>query len=163
MLCYFLRHGLALDREDWQDDDSKRPLTPEGVEKMKRQAKTISALKLGLDVIVTSPLVRAQQTAEIVAKALKMRDRLIENPVLGLDFDLEHLSTILEGHAGAKAIMFVGHDPSLSTTIGQLIGGAGVEMRKGSLACVDMLAGATPKGQLIFLLPPKVLAARIRP
>jgi phosphohistidine phosphatase len=163
MRCYFLRHGLALDREDWQDDDAKRPLTPEGVEKMEREAKTIAALKLDLDVIVTSPFVRAQQTAEIVAKALKMRDRLIEKPILGLDFDLEHLAKLLEGHAGAKAIMFVGHDPSMSTTIGQLIGSASVEMRKGSLACVDMLAGDSPKGQLIFLLPPKVLAARIRP
>jgi phosphohistidine phosphatase len=162
MRCYFLRHGLAVDREDWQDDDSQRPLTRDGVEKMKREAKTIGALELGLDVILTSPLVRAQQTAEIVAKELKMRDRLVEDAALGLDFDLKSLAKVLEGRAAANAIMFVGHDPSMSTTIGQLIGSASVEMKKGSLACVDLLADTKPKGQLIFLLPPKVLAAKIR-
>jgi phosphohistidine phosphatase len=160
MRCYFLRHGLAADPEDSHHDDFKRPLTREGVEKMEREAKTIGDLELGLDVIVTSPLVRAQQTAEIVAKELKMRDRLVEDADLGLDFDLKHLAGVLEKHAGANAIMFVGHDPSMSTTIGQLIGSARVEMKKGSLACVDMLEGPTPKGQLVFLLPPKVLAAK---
>jgi phosphohistidine phosphatase len=162
MRCYFLRHGLALDREDWHDDDSKRPLTRDGVRTMKREAKTIAALELGLNVILTSPLVRAKQTAEIVTKKLKMRDRLIEDAALGLDFDLNRLAEVLERHAEAKAIMFVGHDPSMSTTIGQLIGSASVEMRKGSLACVDVLAGVKPTGQLIFLLPPAVLAAKIR-
>ncbi len=160
MRCYFLRHGLARDSGDWHDDDFKRPLTREGVEKMEREAQTIAGLELGLDAIVTSPFVRAQQTAEIVAKKLKMRDRLVEDADLGLDFDLKHLAAVLKKHAGANAILFVGHEPSMSATIGQLIGSARVEMKKGSLAGVEMLEGFTPKGELVFLLPPKVLAAK---
>ncbi|HMD02341.1 MAG TPA: phosphohistidine phosphatase SixA [Candidatus Baltobacteraceae bacterium] len=158
MRCYFLRHGLAGDREDWQGDDSERPLTAEGIEKMGREAKTIAALKLQLDAIVTSPLTRARQTAEIVAKELKLRDRLVEDDNLGLAFDLEHLTNVLEKHAGANSIMLVGHDPSMSETIGQLIGNARVEMKKGSLACVEIATPSSRNGVLTFLLPPKVLA-----
>jgi phosphohistidine phosphatase len=159
MRCYFLRHGLAGDREAWHDDDSLRPLTREGIKKMKREAKTIAQLDLKLDAIISSPLVRARQTAEIVAKKLKMRDRLTEEVNLGLSFDLEHLAEIVGLHAGANAIMLVGHDPSMSAAIGQLIGSASVEMKKGSLAGVEILEGSPLRGQLIFLLPPAVLAA----
>jgi len=162
MRCYFLRHGLAGDREDWHDDDSLRPLTREGIKKMEREARTIAQLDLKLDAIVSSPLVRARQTAEIVAKKLKIRDRLTEDANLGLDFDLEHLAEVVGVHAGAGAIMLVGHDPSMSTTIGKLIGSASLEMKKGSLACVEILEGSPLGGQLIFLLPPTVLAARVR-
>jgi len=162
MRCYFLRHGLAGDREDWHDDDSLRPLTREGVEKMKREARTIGQLDLKLDAIVSSPLVRARQTADIVAKKLKMRDRLTEDANLGLDFDPERLAEVVGVHAGAGAIMLVGHDPGMSTTIGQLIGSASLEMKKGSLAGVEILEGSPLSGQLILLLPPTVLAARVR-
>lgn len=160
MRCYFLRHGPAGDSEDWHGDDFERPLTDEGVERMQREASSIAELGLDPDVIVTSPLIRARQTAEIVAEELEMRDRLVEDAHLGLDFDLKRLTRILEKHAGAHAVMLVGHDPSMSRTIGQLIGGARVELKKGSLACVRVEASSV-KGELVFLLPPKVLAANL--
>lgn len=162
MRCYFLRHGIAVDPEDWGGDDSSRPLTGEGIQKMERAARTIAGLELQLDAIVTSPLVRARQTAEIVAKELNVRDRLVESASLGLDFDPEHLASVLKEHSGANAIMFVGHEPSMSHTIGHLIGDARVEMKKGSLACVDLLDASSLNGELLFLLPPKVLAAKAR-
>ena len=162
MRCYFLRHGIAVDAGDWRGVDFDRPLTREGIERIEREARTIAALDLGLEAIVTSPLVRARQTAEIVAKELEARDRLIESAYLGLDFDLDRFANVLAEHPGANAILFVGHEPGLSRTIGHLVGGARVEMKKGSLACVGLPAASSLDGELFFLLPPKVLAARAR-
>ena len=129
---------------------------------MEREAKNIADLDLGLEIIVTSPLVRAKQTAEIVAKQLKLRDRLVEDADVGLDFDLYRLENVLGKHPSANAIMLVGHDPSMSRTIGQLIGGGKVEMKKGSLACVDVPGRSALKGELAWLLPPKVLAGKVK-
>ncbi len=158
MRCYFLRHGLAGDPGRWQGPDAERPLTDEGRERMAREAKTIDELGLGLDAIVTSPLVRAKQTAQIVAERLKMNDRLIEDARVGLDFDASHLTSILADHSSASAIMLVGHDPSMSETIGALIGGGRVELKKGALACLDVPDPSAPHASLVWLAPPKLLA-----
>jgi phosphohistidine phosphatase len=155
---YFLRHGLARDREDWAGDDALRPLTPEGIKKMEREAKTIAKLALQLDAIVTSPLVRAKQTARIVADELDLRDVLVEDEKLGLDFDLGGLRTVIEKHRAAEALMLVGHEPSMSRTIGQ-IGGGRVELKKGALACVDIEPNSM-RGELLSLVPPKLLAMK---
>jgi phosphohistidine phosphatase len=158
MRCYFLRHGLAGDREAWTGDDARRPLTPEGRDRMKREAEAIDDLGLGLDLIVTSPLARAKQTAQIVADRLKMDDRLVEDERLGIDLDPERLRAVLEAHAGVAAIMVVGHEPSMSETIGTLIGDGRIELKKGGLACVE-LDGSFRSGTLAFLIPPKILAS----
>jgi phosphohistidine phosphatase len=158
MRCYFLRHGLAGDRETWTGDDAQRPLTPEGRERMKREAEAIADLGLGLDLIVTSPLIRAKQTAQIVVDRLKMGDRFLEDERLGIDLDADRLREILEAHADASAIMVVGHEPSMSETIGTLIGDGRLELKKGGLAGVELQDGAMSRGILVLLIPPKVLA-----
>jgi phosphohistidine phosphatase len=156
MELYFLRHGQAEDAASWNGNDFDRPLTDDGRERMARQAKTMKQLVRNVDAIVTSPLVRAQQTATIVADALKMRDRLVEDARLALNFDAEQLTEILRSHDGATALILVGHEPSMSATIGRLIGEASVQMKKGSLARVD-LPDSMQRGELVWLLPPKVL------
>ena len=88
MRLYFLRHGQA-DRSQWSGNDFDRPLTKQGKQMMAQTADTIAALDLGLDLILTSPLVRAQQTAEIVAKNLRLEDRLAVESRLGPGFDAE--------------------------------------------------------------------------
>jgi len=158
MKLYFLRHGQAGDREDWAGDDFYRPLTTDGVKRMEREAETIEELDLELEIIITSPLVRAKQTAEIVAKKLKMKDRIVEDHDLGLDFTFERLRDILAGHRDKKAIMLVGHEPSMSRTIGQLVGGARIDFKKGALACVDLNDASAPAGELAWLIPPRVLS-----
>jgi len=157
MKTYFLRHGLAGDRADWHGDDFYRPLTDEGVKKMKREAKTIRKLDLKLDAIITSPLVRAAQTAEIVAKQLRLGEVLIQDDNLGLDFDSGRLRQVLEKHRAAEALMLVGHEPSMSRTIGQIVGGARIALKKGALVCVEMDPGSL-RGELLWLLSPKILA-----
>jgi phosphohistidine phosphatase len=158
MRCYFLRHGPAGDPGDFQGADFDRPLTGEGQDRMAREAKTIAELSLDLDLILTSPLVRAKQTAAIVASGLKLRNAPLEDERLGLGFDAKALASILREHADANAIMLVGHEPSMSQTIGQLVGGARIDLKKGGLACVNLPSAASSEGQLAWLIPPKVLA-----
>jgi phosphohistidine phosphatase len=158
MRLYFLRHGQAGDREDWLGDDFYRPLTTDGVKRMEREARTIAELDLGLDLIATSPLTRAKQTAEIVAKELGLQDRLVEDEDLGLDFSYERLRSVIARHRDAGALMLVGHEPSMSRTIGRLVGGAKIDLKKGALACVELVEGSATAGELLWLVPPKILA-----
>lgn len=157
MRCYFLRHGAARDAATWQGDDFDRPLTAEGQERIAREAKALAKLQLDIDAIITSPLVRAKQTAALVAETLKLRKRLIEDDRLGVDFDLSRLASVLAEHANADAVMLVGHEPSMSQTIGQLVGGARIDFKKGGLACVELPDASSSQGQLAWLVPPKVL------
>jgi phosphohistidine phosphatase len=155
---YFLRHGEAGNREDWRGDDNLRPLTKDGIKKMQREAETIAKLDLDLDLILTSPLVRAKQTAEIVATELDLEDRLIEDDDLGLDFNFERLRAIIASRRDAQAIMLVGHEPSMSQTLGQLVGVGKIELKKGALAGVKLVSSSSASGELICLVPAKVLA-----
>ncbi len=155
MKLYFLRHGRA-DRSQWRGgDDFDRPLTKDGKNRIARTADVIADLNLGLDIIVTSPLVRAFQTAEIVAKNLGMTERLVTDERLGPGFHIENLSDILLEQPQAASILLVGHEPDFSTMISDLIGGGRVVCKKGSLARVDLNSSAVLSGQLVWLMPPK--------
>lgn len=156
MKCYFLRHGLAGDPERWQGDDFERPLTVAGERRMAREAKMLATLALDLDVIVTSPLVRAKQTAAIVAQELDVR--VAEDARLGTSFNVRALGEILHERAQAAAIMLVGHEPSMSATIGSVVGGASLDLKKGGLACVNFDDPDRPVGALLCLVPPRILA-----
>lgn len=155
MRCYFLRHGIAAERDEWQGSDFDRPLTERGRERMAREAKTMARLGIEPDAILTSPLVRAKETATIVAKALKLQDRLAEEERLGLSFDAGRFESIIRDHHDAQELMLVGHEPSFSQTVGKLIGGARIDFKKGALARVDLAMGS--QGALVWLLPPKAL------
>lgn len=158
MRCFFLRHGLAAEPQDWQGSDFDRPLTETGRKRMAREGETIARLGLDLDVIVTSPLVRARETATILAKALKLQDRVIEDDRLGPGFDLARLQSVLHDHPKASAILLVGHEPGMSETVGRLTGGSAIDFKKGALARVDMAGDPAPRGTLVWLVPPKLLA-----
>ena len=157
MKLYLLRHGLAADREEWSGDDVDRPLTGEGRARMAREAATLARLGLGLDLILTSPLVRAYQTAESVALRLGMMDKLITDERLAPGFGADQLAPLVREHSNAAALMLVGHEPDFSELIGALIGGGRVECKKGSLACVNLPDPLRLTGELIWLLPPKIL------
>jgi phosphohistidine phosphatase len=157
MILYFLRHGLAGDRADWLENDSQRPLTKEGKEKMAREAETIAGLGLNLDLIVTSPLTRALQTAQIVAQRLDIENKLAQDERISPGFDLQKLSEILTGHPGVETLMVVGHEPDFSETISDLIGGGRVVCKKGGLARVDVISQTPLMGELAWLMTPKLL------
>lgn len=159
MKVYFLRHGIAVEPDEWRGRDFDRPLTRAGIERMEREARAIEGLSLGLDVIVTSPLLRAKQTAEIVAARLKLRDGVVEDERLAGGFDVDRCRALLADHADADAVMLVGHEPNFSITVGGLIGDASVEVKKGAIAGVEFAGSASRRGMLIALIPPKLLAA----
>lgn len=156
MKLYFLRHGIA-DWPNWDRADAERPLTDEGIEKMKAEAKAIKQLDLELDVVLSSPFVRARQTAEAAASRLGLD--VIEEPALAPGFSAEHLRAVLGRYLTAQSVMLVGHEPDFSKTISHLIGGGRVAIKKGGLARVDLQSIDPPSGELIWLLTPKTLNA----
>jgi phosphohistidine phosphatase SixA len=70
---YLIRHGVAAERSEEYPDDSKRPLTSGGISRLRKEAKALDALGIGFDHIITSPLVRTRQTAEVFAETLKSK------------------------------------------------------------------------------------------
>jgi phosphohistidine phosphatase len=159
MRVYFLRHGKA-DRSQWHGDDDARPLTAEGEEAMRREAKALRAMDLALDLIVTSPLARARQTAELVADELGLRGRLVEDERLAHGFDARRLEQVLAAHGPAESVMVVGHEPDFSAAVAELIGGGDIVLKKGGLARVDVTVPVAGGGELVWLLTPPLLGSR---
>ena len=155
MKIYFLRHGDAGDPEKWHGDDAQRPLSTEGRDRTAREARVLADLRFKVEVILTSPLLRARQTAMIVAEALKMR---VDDDERIVDIDESKLKEILKDHRDADAIMLVGHEPSMSETISRVIGGGAIDLKKGGLACFETSNSDASRGRLLWLVPPKLLS-----
>ena len=154
---YLLRHGKAVARGVWRDDDGLRPLTAEGEAAMKREAAALKGLGVAPDLIVTSPLVRARRTAQIVAEALAPAHGLVEDARVAHAFDARVLAQVAADHPEAAQLMVVGHEPDLSAAVSQLIGGGDVVLKKGGLARVDLPDGTATRGELAWLATPALL------
>ena len=153
MRLYFLRHGIA-DWPDWDPArDHERPLTKDGVRKMKEQAGALADLGVKFDAILSSPYTRAYQTADIVAGKLGLEVRT--EPLLAPGFNPDKLAEIARSFADDQALLLVGHEPNFSMVIAELIGGGRVQLKKGALARVDV--NRELQGELIWLLQPKLL------
>jgi len=149
MELYFLRHGEA----DWPNcnkSDDERPLTKRGKKEMREVAKFLDRLKARPDLIVTSPLPRAAQTAEIAADYLKAKLRRDE--LLAPGFGMTNLRTVLKRHR-AKVLMLVGHEPDFTNIISGLTC-ASLKLSKAGVALLDIDPEAE-KGKLLWLFPPK--------
>jgi phosphohistidine phosphatase len=155
MELYFLRHGVAADVAPAGLGDAGRPLTKEGIAKMQAGARGMRRLGLRLDALLSSPLVRAHETAAIVARELGLELRLAEELAPGCD--MAQLFTLLGEYRAAEQVMLVGHEPDFSTLIGALTGGSQVLMKKGGLARVDIERLEQSAGTLTWLLPPRAL------
>jgi phosphohistidine phosphatase len=149
MQLYFLRHGEA-DWPGWTKPDDERPLTDFGKKEVRQVAKFLNRLKVKPDVIVSSPLPRALQTAEAAAEQLKTK--LGQDEALEPGFGISELSTVLKRHP-SKVLMLVGHEPDFSSVISALTGGF-IKMSKAGVALVD-IDPETKKGRLLWLFPPK--------
>ena len=155
MELYFLRHGIAADAGPEGSGDAGRPLTTEGIEKMKEEARGLRRLGVRPDIVLSSPLVRARQTAEIVRHALGLESRLVD--ALAPGCDVARLRDVLGEYRSAERVMVVGHEPDFSSLIGALTGGGRVQLKKGGLARVDLETVDEGTGALIWLLPPMAL------
>jgi phosphohistidine phosphatase len=114
-------------------------------------------LNLKLDLILSSPLTRALQTAELVASRMGLEEHLRTDERLAFGFGVGALSALLGELESEVAVMLVGHEPSFSSTVSGITGGGRIVFKKGALARVDLAQLNPPQGQLMWLIPPKVL------
>ena len=163
MNLYILRHALAADKADWKGSDSDRPLTKDGIRKMKKVGKGMRRLDMTVDWILTSPHRRAYDTAVIAAKALKLKNRLKTSRMLAPDGDMKALIRHLAlNFRSWESVLLVGHEPSLSQWIALLTTGRSdnfLEMKKAGLAKLAISQPVFGRcASLEFLLPPKLLS-----
>lgn len=157
---YIVRHAIAEERGDAYPDDSRRPLSSKGMAKFRRVAGGLAALGVSLDHILTSPLVRARQTADILAQQLGGHPRVTEIDALAPDGTFQDLTRALQECTQARSIGLVGHEPSIGELAARLVGlRAPLEFRKGAVCRVDLeaLPPAGP-GHLRWFATPKMLA-----
>ena len=144
---YFVRHGLAEERGEAWPEDTKRPLTDEGISHFRKAVKGLSRVGVAVDVVLTSPLVRARQTAEILATGLDPRPSIV------------NIDLVKHGRKCRLAV--VGHEPMLGELAARLIGSRHpLEFKKGGVCRIDLddLPPAGP-GDLRWMLTPKMLRA----
>jgi phosphohistidine phosphatase len=166
MNLFILRHAIALNAgEDGLPKDlpdADRPLSKEGKEKLLRSCAALREMKLNFDAVLSSPLLRAKQTAQIVAKELKLKSKPVQTAQLAPDGSPKLLiEQLLETGVTAKNILLVGHEPYLSQFISLLISGsttAAIELKKGGLAKLEVRhLGYARCATLAWLLTPKQL------
>ncbi|HZM73123.1 MAG TPA: histidine phosphatase family protein [Candidatus Polarisedimenticolia bacterium] len=153
---YLLRHADAGDPMAWTSDDALRPLSAKGRRQAERLARHLVAIGFETDAIISSPKLRARETAEIVADALDLTVRLDERLAEG--FDLEIVDAILRDAGGPRRPVLVGHDPDFSDLAAGLSGTATVALKKGALVRIDVEEALAPGGgRLRWLLPPDAI------
>jgi phosphohistidine phosphatase len=157
---YVVRHAIAEERGDEYPDDSLRPLSSKGVERFEKVARGLRALDVSIDRILSSPFVRARQTADILCKAVDGHPQIVEVRALLPDGSWEEVCGALETCRGLSSIALVGHEPSIGKIAARLAGArAPLEFKKGAICRVDVetLPPAGP-GSLRWFAWPKILA-----
>jgi len=158
-----LRHGEA-GRRSPLPGDSKRSLTTEGKQEIVDLSNGLTSLELKLDYIFTSPLLRAKQTAEIVAKSLKYKGKVEELDALKPEGSKLEFYSALSRMKQDSMILVVGHEPYLSEMISEAISQSGcrIDLKKAGLARIRILSTLPIiRGELRWLLTPKHLKKMI--
>jgi len=156
---YLIRHGLAEERGDRWPDDTKRPLTEQGVARLRKIARGLAELRITFDVVLTSPLVRARQTAETIAAGLDPRPHIAAAESLAPDGSYAAVMAELEKHGRHDRIAVVGHEPSIGELAARLLGSRhAIPFKKGAVCRIDVdqLPPRGP-GELRWFAPPKFL------
>ncbi len=159
---YLIRHGIAAEHGTYENDD-ERPLTKEGDRKTRKVASRLKALELEFDVILTSPLIRARQTAEIL-KAAGLSQQLEDCAALAPDGNLNDWVSWYNNWktTPAKALALVGHQPDLGNWAELLLWGQSRQsliVKKAGVIGITLPSTGSPIGQsqLFWLTPPKFL------
>ncbi len=135
---YLVRHALAADRGDAYPDDNLRPLTPKGIARFRKAVEGLARLDVSIDTVLTSPLVRARQTAEILVKGLAGSPPLVEIAELRPGGRFDRLVNEVAGCKDCTAIALVGHEPDIGEIAGRLLGASGsVPFNKGAVCRID--------------------------
>ena len=160
---YIMRHGIAEEHSKDSPDDAQRKLTPEGREKTREIAQGLKRVEFAVDWIVTSPLARAVETAEIVRDTLKLDAPFDHCDALRPGLNKPVLMKFLCKQPERKRILLVGHEPDLGYLAASLLGVGDEEhlaFKKGGCCLISLeeLPPQTP-GELVWWLAPRVSRA----
>lgn len=156
---YLIRHGLAAARGPEYPDDSKRPLTTRGIAALRRETKGLHALGVTFDLVITSPLARTKQTADVIAEGVDGKPAVTTSDALAPAGTPAAVMQELGKHHRKARIALVGHEPNIGELAARLIGARGaIPFKKGAVCRIDFEV-LPPKGvgELRWLLPPRVL------
>jgi phosphohistidine phosphatase len=156
---YLVRHAIAEERGDEWSDDAKRPLTSSGMSRMKKAVRGLKRLDVSIEVILSSPLVRARQTAEILSAGLDPNPTIVNLESLAPGGTHTALIADLQKHARKCRIALVGHEPSIGELAARLIGSRhAIAFKKGAICRIDLdeIPPSGP-GDLRWFLTPRIL------
>jgi len=156
---YLIRHAVAEERGDEWPDDAKRPLSDDGSARMRKAARGLDRLGVTLEVVVTSPLVRTKQTAEIVAAAMNPRPPIVAADSLAPGGTYQETIADLEKQSRRTRIAIVGHEPGIGEFAARLIGSRhSIPFKKGAVCRIDVDAlPPSGPGDLRWMLTTKIL------
>jgi phosphohistidine phosphatase len=158
---YIFRHAVAEVRGEAWPDDSKRPLTARGADRMRKNVRGLARLRVPLDVVLTSPLVRTRQTSEIIAAAFDPRPPIVVVEGLAPGGSTSSVRADIEKQSRRSSIALVGHEPGIGQLAANLSGlQEGLEFRKGAACRIDLDSLAPQAtGRLVWFLTPRIMRA----
>jgi phosphohistidine phosphatase len=158
MIIYFLRHANAGEHMSNPKKDEKRALDEVGIEQCGVVGRALASLDVQVDIMISSPLKRAAQTASLVGNELSYEGKLQFDDALRPGTSFADFRKLVDKYAKYEAVMVVGHNPNLSEFLGRLISDTGcdasVELKKGAVARVEL---GRNSAYLQWLLTPKIL------
>ena len=157
---YLIRHGIAAERGDEYPDDSKRPLTNQGISRLRKEAKALAELGVEFDQILTSPLVRTRQTADILGESMKSKPPVTNSDALApAGTPAAVIQDLAKIAKKGSRVAVVGHEPNMGELAARLIcARSPMEFKKGAIFRIDFDV-RPPKGlgQLQWFVPPRML------
>lgn len=156
---YLIRHGVAEALGDLWPDDAKRPLSEAGMASLRRSARRLIAAGVHFDVVLTSPLLRARQSAEIMAAVCDPKPSIVVIDSLAPGGSHQELLADLAKHAKRTRLALVGHEPGLGELAARLIGlRQPLRFKKAGVLRIDLDdLPPTGLGALRWMMPPKLL------
>jgi phosphohistidine phosphatase len=166
MQLILMRHAIADERGPSYPDDSLRPLSKEGRRKHRLVSEGLRRMGVRFDELISSPLVRALQTAEITARVYDWEGKILETDALGAGFSVPAACDFLSRREGDTTLLCVGHEPDLSTLAARLLHASGeveIAFKKSGVIGLDLPEGPKPgAAALLYFLKPGHLARLAR-
>jgi phosphohistidine phosphatase len=156
---YLIRHGVAAERGEEFPDDSKRPLTSDGIARLRKEAKALDELGVQFDQLLTSPLVRARQTADVFAETMKSKPPIAIIDALTPAGSPAAVIQDLGKYMRKASIALVGHEPNMGELAAYLIGAkVPLPFKKGAICRIDFsVFPPKGKGALCWFVTPRML------